>query len=141
MVNVPNMWNLPPPGYKPGQTRVGLIWDVAVPLGCIAIFLACLRFYVRIRLVKVFGKDDWLLVAAVFFLCFHIAGEIWQAVLGIGKHQYDLNREIDPRKLMAVCYSSFLFFFCFAIPCLVYLVRLTLTYQISVAFCLGNSSL
>lgn len=97
----------PPPGYEPGQTRAPLIWDITIPLGVIAVFLACLRFYVRTYLVRDFGKDDWLLLAAVVFLCGLVGSALWGAALGCGRHQYDLNRETDPRKLIPVRYSFF----------------------------------
>lgn len=102
---MPPDWDQPPPGYEPGQTRAPLVWDIAVPLGAVAVFLACLRFYVRACLVKAVGKDDWLLLGAVVCLCGLLGGVIWGTSLGLGKHQYDLNREIDPTTIMSVCSS------------------------------------
>lgn len=110
----------PPLGYKPGQTRAPLIWNIALPLGVAAVTLACLRLYVRICLVRIFGKDDWLLLAAVIFLCGIVGSALWGTSLGIGKHQYDVNREIDTRKFIAVCYfyalttTLLIFFFLFS---------------------------
>ena len=100
-------WDKPPPGYKPGQTRAPLVLEIAVPVGIVAISLAFLRFYVRTCLVRVIGKDDWLLLAAVIFLCGLLGGELWQKSLGVGKHQYDLNisKSYDVGKSMGVCYS------------------------------------
>ena len=88
----------PPPGYKPGQTRGPLVRNIAVPLAVLAVTFACLRFYVRIFLVRVFGKDDWLLLAAVISLCCLVGSELWGISLGVGKHQYEVNREGDPHK-------------------------------------------
>ena len=100
-------WKLeePPPGYQPGQTKAPLLWNIAVPLSTVAVTFACLRFYVRARLVRVVGKDDWLLLAAVILLCCLIGSSLWGTTLGIGKHQYDVNREMDPLKLLPVRYS------------------------------------
>lgn len=97
-------WLQPPPGYKPGQTRAPLIWNVAIPLCAIAIILGSLRLYVRTFLVKVVGRDDWLLLAALIFLCIHLAGSVRLVAIGLGKHQYELDQEIDPLRLQAVCY-------------------------------------
>ena len=97
----------PPTGYKPGQTRAPLIWNISVPLGVVAVILAGLRLYVRACLVRVVGKDDWLLLAAVVFLCGLVGSALWGTSLGIGKHQYDVNQEIDPHKIISVCYPFF----------------------------------
>lgn len=98
--------NIPkPPGYQPGQTRAPLIHDIAAPLAAISVTLACLRFYVRACIVKVVGKDDWLLLAGVIFLWIYVGSTLYRITLGLGKHEYDLIRENDPRKLVPVCYS------------------------------------
>lgn len=93
----------PPSGYEPGQTRAPLVWDISVPLAIVAVTLACLRFYVRICLVKVIGKDDWLLFIAVISLFGLVGSELWGVSLGVGKRQYDVFREKDPRVLIPVC--------------------------------------
>ncbi|KAH0427247.1 integral membrane protein [Colletotrichum camelliae] len=58
-----------------------------------AIIATALRCYVRIGLVKAFGRDDWLMVLAlVFFICyssFSIAGVHY----GTGRHFKDLTEE------------------------------------------------
>ena len=97
----------PPPGYKHGQTRAPLIWEIAVPLNVVAIIMVCLRFYVRARLVKVVGKDDWLLLTAVLFLCGYVGSTLWGVTRGLGRHQYEVFQDFDPRKLLPVCYSFF----------------------------------
>ena len=100
-------WSLPPPGYKPGQTRAPLVTDIVVPLAIVAISLACVRFYVRARLVRSFGKDDWLLVAAVFFLCVVVGSSLWGIKEGNGMHFYDQIRQgIDIKSSLPVCSSS-----------------------------------
>ena len=96
-----------PPGYQPGQTRAWLIKDVTVPLATFAVTLACLRFYVRACLVKVFGKDDWLLLVSVLLLCGIVGLSLYHTTLGLGKHLYDVVREIDPTRALVVCYSFF----------------------------------
>ena len=73
---MPPEWDKPPPGYKPGQTRAPLVWNITIPLGIVAVFLASLRLYVRACLVRVVGKDDWLLLAAVIFLCGLVGGAV-----------------------------------------------------------------
>ena len=93
-----------PPGYKAGETRAPLIRNIAIPLAALAVFLACLRFYVRIFLVRIVGKDDWILLAAVMSLCGLIGSSLWGVSLGIGKHSYDVFLEGDPRRLIPVCY-------------------------------------
>ena len=103
---LPQQWATPPPGYKPGQTRGPLVYDIVLPVAIIAVILATLRFYVRTRLLKSFRKDDWLLFAAVIFLCGLVSGALWGTISGIGKHQYDLWLDKDPKKLQAVCDSS-----------------------------------
>ena len=97
---------LPPPGYKPGQTRAPLISDIAVPLTVVAVTVACLRFYVRARLVRVMGKDDWLLLTAVIFLCCYVGTALLAVHLtGLGKHQYEVFQNFDPNKTKFVRYS------------------------------------
>ena len=100
----------PPPGYKHGQTRAPLIWDIAVPLGAVAVILACLRFYVRVCLVGAFGKDDWLLLAAVVFLCGLVSSAVGSVVMGNGKHIYQLSQETNFYGILQVCYF-FIFIF------------------------------
>ena len=100
-----SQWDKPPPGYEPGQTRAPLVWNITVPFAIVALFFACLRFYVRVFLIRAIGKDDWLLLAAVVFLCGLVGGAVWGTVLGIGKHQYEVNQEIDPRIFLPVCHS------------------------------------
>ena len=100
--------NIPkPPGYQPGQTRAPLIHNIATPLAAIALTLACLRFYVRACLVRVMGKDDWLLLAGVILLWVYVGSSLYRVTLGLGKHQYDLIREGDPTRLIPVRYSLF----------------------------------
>ena len=97
----------PPPGYKHGQTRAPLIWEIAVPLNVAAVTMVCLRFYVRTRLVKVVGTDDWLLLTAVIFLCCYVGSTLWGVTRGLGRHQYEVFQDYDPRKLLPVCYPLF----------------------------------
>ena len=96
----------PPPGYQPGQTRGPLITGIALPVATIALSLACLRFYVRVWLVRAFGKDDCILLAAVVFLCGLVGSSVWGVCLGFGRHQYDLAREGQQklRSMLIVCY-------------------------------------
>ena len=102
-MSVPPDWLVPPPGYKPGQTKAPLILNIAIPVGAIAVFLACLRFYVRTCLLRVVGKDDWLLVAAVVFFSVICAAVVWSTMLGMGRHEYDLIREHnDPSTRVSV---------------------------------------
>ena len=53
----------------------------------------------RVCLLRVVGKDDWLLVAAVVFMCGLVGSALWGTHLGIGKHQYDVDQ---PRRLISV---------------------------------------
>ena len=120
MIELPAEWSKPPPGYKPGQTRAPLIWDIAIPMSVVAVFLGCLRLYVRAFMVKVVGKDDWLLLAAVICLCVLASGVAWEAILGLGKHQYDLiiEQKANTKRLLAVCHSSFYMLLrWFSMPC------------------------
>ena len=97
-----------PAGYKPGQTHAPLISDIATPICAIATSLVLLRLYVRTCLVKVVGKDDWLLLVAVIFLWVFISSSLARIPLGLGKHQYDLVREYnDPSILVPVRYFLF----------------------------------
>lgn len=89
----------PPTGHKPGETQAHLIWNICIPLGVVAVVLAGLRIYVRVCLLRVVGKDDWLLVAAVVFMCGLVGSALWGTHLGIGKHQYDVDQ---PRRLISV---------------------------------------
>lgn len=90
---MPQPWEVPkPPGYQPGQSRGYIVTDICTPVAAFAIFLACLRFYVRAYIVKAFGKDDWLLLAAVVLLCGYVCSALWQVALGAGRHLYDLNQ-------------------------------------------------
>ena len=98
---------VPPPGYKPGHTLAPLIWNIALPIASIAIFLACLRFYVRACLTKVFGKDDWLLLAAVILLSVNLSGVVWAVISGAGRYRYDLHYTGPTYPAFVVCCSPF----------------------------------
>ena len=102
-----SLWSEPPPGYKPGQTRAPLVWNIAVPVGAIALFLACLRFYVRACLVRVIGRDDWFLLVAVICFCIVYSGVVWSTLMGMGRHEYDrILEHMDTSGDIPVCWSS-----------------------------------
>ena len=63
----PQAGHMPPDAYEDHGGRV-----VAVITACsfVATAIVCLRFYVRLVIIKKFGADDWALAAAlVCFLC------------------------------------------------------------------------
>ncbi|KAG9189862.1 hypothetical protein G6011_06730 [Alternaria panax] len=56
--------------------------------------LACLlRIYVRIRMVKAFGRDDWLMVLATLFFIAYTTSSCIGVHYGTGRHHDDLSIE------------------------------------------------
>ena len=48
-----------------GVTRGAQVTGVAVASLCLSWLAVCARFYVRIRMQKMFGPEDWLTVASM----------------------------------------------------------------------------
>jgi len=83
----------PPEGYAPGQTRVPVIWGITISFCMMTTILAALRLYVRVKLLRSVGKDDWLLIAALAFIWVLGSLTIWGCNAGLGRHMYDLAKE------------------------------------------------
>ena len=59
-----------------------------------ATILVALRFYVRVKLLRSVGKDDWLLIAALAFVWGLGAFTLWAcSSTGLGRHMYDIVQE------------------------------------------------
>lgn len=92
-----------PEDYAPGQTRIPIIWGATLSCGIVATALAACRFYVRQRILRSVGKDDWLLLLALAFAWANIAAGLWGTTIGFGRHIYDIIHDgIDPSPLMNV---------------------------------------
>ncbi|PLB48610.1 hypothetical protein P170DRAFT_382888 [Aspergillus steynii IBT 23096] len=92
-----------------GRSEAILV-TTAVILG-ISQFTVFLRFYVRLRLVRSFGTDDWImLIASIFNIGFGICG-ILGAVYGMGqKTPYFANRPDHYRWAMLCFYFGQVFY-------------------------------
>ncbi|CAO2657227.1 Nn.00g033530.m01.CDS01 [Neocucurbitaria sp. VM-36] len=76
----------------------------------ITAILACaLRCFVRVRMVKAFGRDDWLMVLATLFFLMYIISSNIGVHYGTGRHNYDLSVQ-NYEKARKCWYFCYLFF-------------------------------
>ncbi|KAH6612945.1 hypothetical protein B0J18DRAFT_71249 [Chaetomium sp. MPI-SDFR-AT-0129] len=75
----------------------------------LAVTITALRCYVRIRLLKAFGPDDWLMVAAVIFFAFYCAFSLAGVSNGTGYHVDQLSKEAyaEAKKWWYCCYPTY----------------------------------
>ena len=59
----------------------------------LAFIATVLRVYVRLRLVKAFGLDDWLMLAAMVTFSVYSAASITGVTYGTGQHVWELTKE------------------------------------------------
>ncbi|KXJ91806.1 hypothetical protein Micbo1qcDRAFT_194837 [Microdochium bolleyi] len=59
----------------------------------LAVIATILRCYVRIRMVKAFGLDDWLMVAAAISFIIYISFSLTGVAYGTGQHHRELSDE------------------------------------------------
>ncbi|KAK3290542.1 uncharacterized protein B0H64DRAFT_479240 [Chaetomium fimeti] len=75
----------------------------------LALTVTALRCYVRIWLLKAFGADDWLMVAAAICFAFYCSVSLTGLAHGTGYHVGDLSKEsyAEARKWWYCCYPSY----------------------------------
>ncbi|KAF8421618.1 hypothetical protein EV426DRAFT_193221 [Tirmania nivea] len=100
-----------PEGYAPGQTRVPAILGITISFSAVASTLVALRLYVRLKLLRSVGKDDWFLIAALVFALVYGSLIVWACNAGLGRHWYDILKEgIDMSNLRYIPILSPLFY-------------------------------
>ncbi|KAH7402831.1 hypothetical protein BKA66DRAFT_564726 [Pyrenochaeta sp. MPI-SDFR-AT-0127] len=57
----------------------------------VAILACALRCFVRVKMVKAFGRDDWLMVLALLFFIAYITSSNVGVRYGTGRHDHDLS--------------------------------------------------
>jgi hypothetical protein len=75
----------------------------------IAMIVTALRCFVRIRLLKAFGADDWLMLAAAVCFAFYCSFSLAGVANGTGQHVADLSKEAnaEARKWWYCCYPTY----------------------------------
>lgn len=91
----------PPPGVTPNYTNPDYHSGGIVPLACVfiplaAIFMA-LRVYTKVRIIKVFGLEDWTIIIAYLCTIFISIDCLVQQKYGNGIHEWDITvRKLIP---------------------------------------------
>ncbi|KAL9027317.1 MAG: hypothetical protein Q9196_004142 [Gyalolechia fulgens] len=85
----------PPPGVTPNFDNPDYRSGGIVPLACIfipwaAIFMA-LRVYTKVRIIKVFGLEDWTIIVAYLCTLFLSIDCLVQQKYGNGIHEWDIT--------------------------------------------------
>ncbi|TVY13502.1 hypothetical protein LARI1_G008800 [Lachnellula arida] len=84
------------------QERAKELLAVTITLLVLALVTVSLRCFVRIKLVKAFGLDDYLMVASMLVFIAYCACQLTAIHYGIGSHDRDLS---TPNILQAVKYQ------------------------------------
>lgn len=72
--------------YDLSESRQGSIIACAVLTWLISVVVVASRMYLRGRLMKLIGPEDWVILAALFFSFAQSIGFTVMAGLGLGKH-------------------------------------------------------
>ncbi|KAL5114970.1 hypothetical protein ACEQ8H_007143 [Pleosporales sp. CAS-2024a] len=75
------------PNRGPELRAVNMVFVVT------AILAYSLRVFVRVKMVKAFGVDDWMMGIALMFMIFYIISSNLGVRYGTGRHHYDLTKE------------------------------------------------
>jgi len=78
---------------EPKDDRSGPLFGVDVAALVIAWIAVTLRNYVRIRIVKAFGLDDWLMLVAMCTFTMYCSFSLSGLKYGTGKKKADLEPE------------------------------------------------
>ncbi|KAI5804638.1 hypothetical protein DFH27DRAFT_384809 [Peziza echinospora] len=87
---------VPPPGSTPGANRMPLLVSSIVGACFLAGCFITIRFYVRTKITKVLGMDDWLVLAAGVMLWTNGALGIWGGTLGMTHQAWEVPKENFP---------------------------------------------
>ncbi|KAF8461228.1 hypothetical protein BDZ91DRAFT_798210 [Kalaharituber pfeilii] len=82
-----------PPDFKACQTRVSTVIGISAFIITLLLITLSLRYYVRLKIVKAFGKDDWLILISAVIIWTAAGMGIWAGTLGLGLHNMDLKKE------------------------------------------------
>ncbi|KAK3991131.1 hypothetical protein QBC44DRAFT_58075 [Cladorrhinum sp. PSN332] len=94
-------------GHKDNRGPALLGIDIAaVALASVATALRC---YVRLRLVRAFGLDDWLMLGAMVTFALYSASSIIGVTYGTGQHVWELTKEDNSmaKKWWWCCYLAY----------------------------------
>ncbi|KAK4150759.1 hypothetical protein C8A00DRAFT_45904 [Chaetomidium leptoderma] len=93
------------------DNRGGQLAAINIAALVLATSVTALRCFVRIRLLRAFGLDDWLMVAAAASFAFYCSCSLAGITSGTGQHVADLSREAnaEARKWWWFCYPSYAF--------------------------------
>ncbi|KAH6677025.1 hypothetical protein F5X68DRAFT_224209 [Plectosphaerella plurivora] len=97
-----------PPPLSPeeaAETNLPRILGILSTLQFLAVLVVGLRFYVRFKLIRSVGRDDWTMGAATVCALGGWAIFIFQGVNGLGRHKGAL----DPEQLVQIDMGTFLF--------------------------------
>jgi hypothetical protein len=89
-----NYTNNPIWGPVPNDTGRSLQPDIiacAIITWLIGLTFVVLRFYTRIRIIKVFGPSDWCIAFAALCAAGVTASSVEQAARGAGKHAWNID--------------------------------------------------
>ena len=78
-----------PDGYAPGQTRVPYVIATTTVFGVLATGLVALRFYVRARMLRALGLEDWTVLLALVCYWANCAVGLWGVSIGFARHNID----------------------------------------------------
>lgn len=106
-----------PPKISPEQRLILLQDDlgptvigVTVSFTTVALIIVVLRVWTRTRMVKIFGLEDYMMVAAMIFSVGHCVAQVYQVHFGSGKHLAVLvfSQSVGLRKSL---YASIIMYF------------------------------
>ncbi|KAH6657221.1 hypothetical protein BKA67DRAFT_182988 [Truncatella angustata] len=86
------------------------VYAVAVAFFALAAVSLLLRCYVRLRMTKAFGLDDWFMVAAMISFTFNTATCLVGVNHGTGRHHWDISNTKDLSAALMYwwyCYLSY----------------------------------
>ena len=87
---------VPPPGSTPGANRMPLTVSSIVGACFLAGCFIAIRFYVRTKITKVLGMDDWFVLAAGMMLWTNGCVGIWGGTLGMTHQAWEVPKENFP---------------------------------------------
>jgi hypothetical protein len=72
------------------ETRTASVQAFVAVCLVVSLVFASLRLWVRLKIIRGFGKDDWAMVAAIFLLIFSGVLCVIASTLGLGRHMSSL---------------------------------------------------
>ncbi|KAF2708167.1 hypothetical protein K504DRAFT_534812 [Pleomassaria siparia CBS 279.74] len=112
------------PVYSPDDTNAPIILAITASFFAASTLAVLLRCYVRVRMLKGFGIDDWLMVVAMIFAAATFACFVLETQYGMGKHFMVLVA--DPTALKTV--AHILYFHSLIIMIGVSIVKISIAY-------------